>query len=177
MFIEDHAEPVEEVLSVSHNSKMKLDGHPLSNLEIESIIKKHFGSKASLFGGVYAQGQLPHPFASKFYILNLDRPDGPGTHWILVNGTIPKSVYYFDPFGGPVLPRVLKWVPKDDHVFYTDDVLQNMYSDMCGYYCIYIAYEMVVKGRDIDDIIMKDFTNDERRNDQVVMDLFRKGVL
>ncbi len=156
---------------------MKVDGHPLSNTEIESIVRK-LNFPPHSFGGVFDQYQLPI-FEPKFYVLNLDRPNGPGTHWILVEGTEENTehrVYYFDPFGGPVLPNVKKWVPKESRVYYTDDTLQDMYSDMCGYYCIYIAYMMIVEHRDIDDIIMDDFSTNEEANDQIVLHTIQKLV-
>jgi len=153
---------------------MKLDWHPLSNKEIQSIIDQNFGNYARLFAGCYSKDRLPPHFKPNFYIFNLDNYDGPGTHWVMLNGAVsPEDVYYFDPFGAYPFKSVNKFVPASKTLFYTDDFLQDMYSDMCGYYCIYIAYQQLVRKRDIADIIMKDFSENHLQNDHVVQSLFR----
>lgn len=156
---------------------MKLDWHPLSNHEIKSVIDKNFGSKRTLFGGCYAKDELPK-YQPKFYVFNLDNHMGPGTHWVMLNGAISSTItYYFDPFGAYPFQSVKRFVPSQLKIQYTDDFLQNMYSDMCGYYCIYMAFEELVMGRQVADIMMEDFSDNEDQNDKVVQALFKTFVL
>lgn len=162
---------------------MKLDWHPLSNKEIQLLIDRFFGDKKQLFAGCFARDGLPSTYKPLFYILNLDKATGPGTHWTMLNGAMNPSnkVYYFDPFGAPPFEKLKKFVPDEIggntvSMFYSEDVLQSMYSDMCGYYCIYMAYMELVKERTLMDVLLHDFTSDSKHNDRVVKQLFTSLV-
>ena len=67
-----------------------------------------------------------------FYIINLDKSTGTGTHWTCLYNHPLKS-YYFDSFGF-VPPEEIEEVimPYDNN----NKDIQDYNSDACGYYCI-----------------------------------------
>jgi len=72
-------------------------------------------------------------------ILNLDKPTGPGTHWVSVfYDKSNPSVYYIDPFGLPGPDKLNAYLTTQTKkpVEYLDEQLQEDESDECGYYAL-----------------------------------------
>lgn len=96
-----------------------------------------------LYGGCFARNTLPQ-LEKKFYIVNLDKSSGNGTHWVLVSNTSSASVDYIDPVGVPYAPTHIENVihqqvengKKDERL---DEQLQPVDSSACGYFCAMIA--------------------------------------
>ena len=83
------------------------------------------------FGGCPSSDEIGKVMTSpkKFYIINLSaRKDG-GSHWVLLFQNL-----YFDSFGCPppmvVAPFASVW---------NDTQYQDFHSSACGFYCIYVA--------------------------------------
>lgn len=110
------------------------------------------------FGGVYPRDSIPKTLRKKFYVINLDKQTGPGTHWVLLfNINSPK---YFDSFGAPPIEEIK--IPVTSNRYR----VQAMNSQNCGLYCIYFADELL-KGRQLIDILLDfdpvDYENNERQ--------------
>lgn len=155
--------------------------HALSDAEIEMYYKKQHPEMLNVFGGVYSKGELTTKTVQhKFYILNLDKPTGAGTHWVLLYCVEPNMVEYFDPFGSPPANQVNAFVhpftkvPKCVYEF-SDDVLQDERSSMCGYYCMYVSTELF-KGRTLKSIMIDDFGSNSKQNDQKMVHHFSKST-
>ena len=81
---------------------MVLPNKPLSNFEIEDVVKK-IGLKN--FRGNFLRDTLPKkPKRNECAIMNLDNTSGDGTHWV---GDDKK--WYFDSFGLPLPTEQLSW--------------------------------------------------------------------
>ena len=72
------------------------------------------------------------------YILNLQKSDMPGSHWvsILMND---KFILYFDSIGLPVINTryILKRLKKCKlPIYYSEVPIQGMFSKFCGFYAL-----------------------------------------
>ena len=66
-------------------------------------------------------------------ICNIDDGSQGGTHWVAFEGSS-----YFDSFGGPPDQWLIKQLPKP--IIYHNYIIQDIYSKMCGTYCLYFLY-------------------------------------
>ena len=98
--------------------------------QIEAVLKIQ-PSTRKIFRGVFAINRLPtrQPGA---YVINLDRHDEPGSHWVVVfdDG---KRVEYFDSYGLP--PSITSFLGHK--AVYSSIYSQPLYSNACGFYCVY----------------------------------------
>ena len=89
-------EKEKEVLSFFNKTKkniISLYGNKgLDNYEMDKIGKKYLGNK---FKGVFAVNNIP--FKPGLYIVNTDKANKPGLHWIAVKQTKTK-IYIYDSF-------------------------------------------------------------------------------
>lgn len=102
-------------------------------------------------------------------IINLDRSEGPGTHWVccFTNTNFPYNIY-FDSFGVGPSDIILKYLKQNKkQVKYNNSELQMMESIMCGYYCIYVL-DKLAKGHNIYDILMKFQQSPEVFNEKLI---------
>ena len=108
--------------------------HLLTNFEIQ----KYYQNKPKV-NVLYSRDNL-HKVKDGAYVVNLDKYESVGTHWMAlrVNG---DKVTYFDSFG-------VEYIPKEIKKFIdNNNIITNMYrqvymciqaysSIMCGYFCI-----------------------------------------
>ena len=82
-----------------------------------------------------------YPRDSKIYsnkgFVNIDNGSQGGTHWNCFILKDNKS-YYFDSFGGKPDKFLLKQLPKP--IIYHNYKIQDIYSKLCGSYCLYFFY-------------------------------------
>ena len=138
----------------------------LSNFRID-----RYYSHEPRYGGCMAQSSLKKAQNGKFYILNLDRPSGPGTHWVLLSMLSNKPVY-FNSFGfGPDEP-IIKAVGRKK-IQYSDVDIQPISSEDCGYYCIAIANELL-SGRSFKQALEKFHIKYLNKNNKIAIKLSKK---
>ena len=96
------------------------------------------------FSGVYAADNFPLALGrNTFIIVNSDKAEEPGTHWLLYCNR--EDVFAFaDPLGLPLtyykeIDKRLK-VTKFTVIELVKHQLQKPDSNLCGLYCIYIAH-------------------------------------
>ena len=86
------------------------------------------------FAGVYAADNFPlYIDCQSFLIVNSDKANQKGTHWILLGRKKDDDLVFADPLGLPIhyYKRVRELIKEP---------LQKLSSDLCGLYCIYIAH-------------------------------------
>ena len=149
---------------------MKKKLRALSNFDIDALFK---GVKQ--YGGVRMSDELNfQPKNNTFYIINMDTSDGQGTHWILASFLHKDYNFFFDPFSVDPMPSVLELLKRNGKRTFTFDIqLQNLQSDACGYYCAYVAKQLLKK-RKLTDILYDDFSMDTIANEKVLERFFRK---
>lgn len=102
-------------------------------------------------------------------IINLDRSDGPGTHWVCcyTNSNLPYNIY-FDSFGVGPSDIISKYLKQNGKLIkYNNSELQMMESIMCGYYCLYVL-DKLSRGHNIYDILMKFQQDPEVFNEKLI---------
>ena len=115
---------------------------------------------------------VPHNHKLALFIYNLEPSYMKGVHWIspYVKNNV---INYFDSFGLPPFQELVDHAKRKNlTLLHQDQQLQNLYSSVCGYYCLYFLYEMH-KGVDYFDLL-KPFTRDTKYNDDFIEKYFRK---
>jgi hypothetical protein len=113
----------------------------LTNFQLEELAVK---IKVPLVG-VYSKNELPKVKKNGGYIFNLQDSEDehgkplPGTHWVGAWVEDNRSVY-FDSFGFPAPVSVKRFLGKN--YVWSDKVIQNVRSEICGYYCLYFLWFM-----------------------------------
>lgn len=106
----------------------------LSNSQVDHLCRNDQN-----YRGCFPQAYLKHhPFQTGYYILNLDKPSGPGTHWVLLYITKEEHCIYFDPYGEVPTQDCIDYV-KPHKLERNHHDYQSLGSNDCGYYCIFIA--------------------------------------
>jgi hypothetical protein len=121
--------------------------------------------------GVYMKDILPTKLKDVFFVLNLDKESGNGTHWTVLYKK-KNTISYFDSFGCPLPERETKIVKgKDSHCYYSDRIIQDLKSVLCGFYCVaFILYfhehrgNLVEKLEDFHDLFYDNGTNTSNAN-------------
>lgn len=104
----------------------------MNTRQIEAILKNDLGTK-DIFNGVYAMDSLPE-LSNGMYVINTDDHDEPGEHWVAVY--CHEINEYFDSYG--LLPQDFRLRNFLNNEFIYNNVkLQLLWSDACGFYCVY----------------------------------------
>ena len=88
----------------------------------------------SRFNGVYSRDNLPKTIKKGAYVINLDKYNDIGTHWIALS--INNNCIYFDSFGVEHIPYEIKQFIGSKDIISNIFRLQAYDSIMCGYFCI-----------------------------------------
>lgn len=97
--------------------------------------------------GVYNKDTLPKQYRDGGYIINLQDStdehgnDLPGTHWTAFY-LEDKDAAYFDSFGFVPPQQVEDFLKSKYNVLVSHKQIQNVQSEICGYYCLYFIYWM-----------------------------------
>lgn len=144
----------------------------LSNIEIDKVLKK----KNIKYNGIFMRDELTKQqfINNGFYIINLDKSSGEGTHWTLIYKSNNKS-YYYDSYGFPA-PEEIEDIIKP--YIYNVNQIQGLESTSCGYFIIgFILYFNNNKKRDDLEIIndyINLFTSDFKDNEYILYKLLKK---
>ena len=100
----------------------------------------------SLHGQVCVKDKLPvgkKPLQAKAFIVNTDLARDPGQHWMALYFKGNKAIY-FDSYGLPSLKdHVLPFIQNNSLGWIENtQMLQDVTSEVCGLYCIYVLYEL-----------------------------------
>lgn len=146
----------------------------LYNTQIDSYYKynKHYG-------GCFSKDEFPTRARSgKFYILNLDHPEGQGTHYVMVFLLKRNYGIYFDSFGldpPSDIDETMKKLKKEN--YRNIGQTQDIKSSACGWYCIYII-DHLLQGESYIDILNRFDTHlytsvSPTKNERILIDYFK----
>lgn len=125
---------------------------------------------------IFSRDTIPqYLLLNKWYIVNLDRSDGTGTHWTcFYNGS--HFNFYFDSFGF-VPPSKVEKVLNDQYNYNTMRI-QSLQSSSCGWYCLMIIREMNRQDNTLDTFtnILNKFINDSPRYNESVLERYWNDV-
>lgn len=132
---------------------------------------------------VVCKDQLPNKRYIGDYVVNMeDEKDGNGTHWVFCKISEGKPAIYFDSFG-VYPPEDVKKFLKPLKIMYNDRQIQNINSDMCGYYCSALAYflkydanpKKILEDNFFDFLNM--FSDDTKKNDKILREYLKKNAI
>lgn len=126
----------------------------------------------SLTSNVFAANRLPVYMTPPTYIIsNLDPDTKPGSHWIAIFVDENGFGEYFDSFGRRPEGYQLTFLKKNTKRWiYNNKVIQNIFSSVCGQYCLVYLY-LKYRGMSIRNFINM-FTNDTIMNDKLLVKMF-----
>ena len=160
--------------------------HPLTNIEISEYYKNE-----PRFNGIYSRNNLPNKIKKGAYIINLNKYENTGTHWVSLF-VKPKYTVYFDSFGVEHIPKEInKFIrskelgpavgndqsssakARNKKIKASIFRIQAYDSVMCGYFCIeFINY--MLKCKTLLDYTYLFSCNDFKMNDRVIKGIFKK---
>lgn len=110
--------------------------------EIFSLIAKDAVLK-SCFIGVFAANELPSYLPTgKGLIVNCCKRTLPGQHWLAIYQSSSNKVEFFDSFGRKPSDYGIKIT--SGRIVQTNNIqLQNLFSNVCGLYCIFYLMKRV----------------------------------
>lgn len=126
------------------------------------------------FRGVYSKDLLPKFPKPGYYIVNMENSVNssgkplPGTHWVLVD-SYPDKTYYIDAFG--VFPPTEIVTHFRAPLIYNSKQVQDLNSDLCGFYCLYFAFQHA-SGRPYSDILQDFQTYPNTAKNSAIIDRF-----
>ena len=132
----------------------------LTNIQIESFCTQ---TMIQLVDVTMKNELPPHPMQGN-YIINLQSStEGDGTHWtaLLVRENMN---YFFDSFGAPPSQEIVVFCAKtQNRILFNNSIIQNLHSDLCGYYCIGLLHAVGNGKDDVRDLV-NDYINKFRDN-------------
>lgn len=140
----------------------------LSNGDIDNYYRKN-----KSYYGTRPSDMLPHKLGKKSIVINFDTSDGGGTHWVCMWNKNPKFLFYFDSFGLAPPKRIKKAIMREGKKAIMNTIqIQNIDSNMCGYYCCYVI-DRLDKGDSFTDILY-DFEHNTLENEKKIKDISDK---
>ena len=117
----------------------------MNSLQIKGLLKKDSQAK-KIFKKVCALDEIEVPSYPSAYVINSDTSDKKGEHWVAVYFDKNRRGEYFDSYGLP--PAVLGLEAYMDRFsldwIYNRKTIQSLFSNVCGHYCVYLFYFVVV---------------------------------
>ena len=145
--------------------KILIPPHPLTNFEIQA-----FYQNEPRFNGVFSRDNLNDKIKNGGYVINLDKYNNIGTHWVAlyVNN---KTVTYFDSFEVEHIPKeIMKFIDNKNMITIIFRI-QAYDSIMCGYFCIGFI-NFMFNGNSLTDFTNLFSPNDSRKNDDIILNYF-----
>ena len=97
-------------------------------------------------------------------IVNLADSNDTGTHWIGMK-YIDKKLFYFDSYGIPYIPDVIKKQYSDDKIITNIYRIQGDLSVECGKFCIMFIQSNIKNESDYIEFLLQFEKNDFEKND------------
>lgn len=91
---------------------------------------------------VFASNQIPVLMNKPIYLIsNLDPITKPGSHWIAIYINENGDGEYFDSFGRRPTGFHLNFMKRNSKKWnYNNKIIQNIFSSICGEYCLVFLY-------------------------------------
>lgn len=87
------------------------------------------------------------PQANQVIIINLNRSDQMGSHWVCsINSQAKKEVCYFDSFGVKPIPEAVTFMKRyKKPIIYTTRQIQKVDEETCGWYVMAFLDQYILK--------------------------------
>ena len=149
----------------------------MNTFEIFKIIKSDILAQED-FIGVLARDQLPKKiiYPSSF-IINTDKSNEPGEHWLAIYYDKNGICEFFDPLGfSPKYYKLNEYlISTSNKYFYNNQQMQGIFSKFCGHYCILFIF---VKSRNYNlTFFLKLFTKNTFFNDNIIKKILKENFM
>ena len=104
--------------------------YPISNFKINEILKNNKN-----YIGTFSKNNVPKLKNNQSTIVNLANSNDKGSHWIGMK-YVDKELFYFDSYGIPYIPDIIKNQYSDDKIITNIYRIQSNDSNECGKFCI-----------------------------------------
>ena len=140
----------------------------LSNLDIEAFC---YEFDINLICCCSKDELIKYRPVSGCYVINLQNSsDGPGSHWVALY-IFNNYAVFFDPFGQIYPYEIHKFINKKK-LIYSDDIIQNINQQCCGYYCLdflnFISKNYKDNPRKSLNCFLQLFNDDTNKNDNIL---------
>ena len=107
--------------------------------EIDRVLRSD-PHTSQYYDGTFAVDTFPSSIPSgRLYVINLDDSHQEGSHWVQV-GSLDAVTTYFDSFGRPPPPNILKTLAANEEtVLFSDIPVQSPLSQACGYHVLLVS--------------------------------------
>ena len=113
-----------------NQTKILIPVHSLTKFEIQKYYQNY-----PRFNGDFSRDNLPNKIKGTASIINLDKHEDTGTHWIALFCRRNKIVY-FNSFGVENVPKEIENFIEHKNIKTNFFRIQSSNSIMCGYFCI-----------------------------------------
>ena len=114
--------------------------------------------------GTFSKDNVPILKNNQSTIVNLASSNNTGTHWIGMK-YIDKKLFYFDSYGIPYIPDVIKKQYSDDKIITNIYRIQGDLSVECGKFCIMFIQSNIKNESDYIEFLLQFEKNDFEKND------------
>lgn len=146
----------------------------MNTLEIYSFVHKDTDCSRS-FIGVYSRDQLPrrlYRFPCSF-IVNTDKQNEPGEHWLAFYYDENRHATFFDPCGlSPSVYGLEAFLHRTANTWtYNSKRIQSFFSVLCGQICLFFIY---FKSKRFSlNYITSLFSNNYEDNEKIILNFFK----
>ena len=113
-----------------NQTKILIPVHSLTKFEIQKYYQNY-----PRFNADFSRDNLPNKIKGTASIINLDKHEDTGTHWIALFCRRNKIVY-FNSFGVENVPKEIENFIEHKNIKTNFFRIQSSNSIMCGYFCI-----------------------------------------
>lgn len=119
---------------------------------------------------VYSKLDLPKKLKVGNYIINIDNGQA-GSHWVALHSSTKQGTVYFDSFGMPPDPAILKLIKSIKRKARAIELdAQDIKSSSCGYWALFFLFQMQ-NGTSIGEF-MGMISDDQDENEEMLEDWF-----
>ena len=131
-----------------------MDTKPLTTIDIENLLLKDKFSRMN-FIGVFPRDEMPAiTFYPSCFVVNTEPSYKEGEHWLALFFNKSRSCYFFDSFGhDPSFFNMTNYIKRfSSGLIYNREQIQGLFSETCGYYCVYFIL-LMSRGFSLESII------------------------
>lgn len=115
----------------------------MNTLQIEKILKSHHATRSSFLGCFAADQLINLNLTNKKFpcslVANTDISTQPGEHWVCMYLSNSTCIDYFDSFAENPNNYISDFLSRFTKVQTNQLPVQNLFSDACGHFCIYVV--------------------------------------
>ena len=114
--------------------------------------------------GTFSKNNVPILKNNQSTIVNLANSNDKGSHWIGMK-YVDKKLFYFDSYGIPYIPDIIKNQYSDDKIITNIYRVQGDLSVECGKFCIMFIQSNIKNESDYIKFLLQFEKNDFEKND------------